>query len=82
MVWSNHYHSFICVTVDISASSGFGEWDTTGTGRNSSWHAAIGNTLDDDDGILERWRRTFSTGKLDEERYTALHHELQRYLDM
>jgi hygromycin-B 4-O-kinase len=69
-------------TVDISASSGFGEWDTTGTGRYLSWHAAVGNTLDDNGGVLQGWHRAFSTGMLDQERYTALHHELQSSLDL
>lgn len=69
-------------TVEISTSSGFGEWDTTEAGRYSSWRALVGSTLDNDDGgVLQGWRSAISTGMLNEERYRALHQELQRYLD-
>lgn len=68
-------------TVDISTTSGFGEWDTTETGRYSLWRALVGSTMDDDGGVLQGWSRAFSTGMLNQERYSALHQELQRALD-
>jgi hygromycin-B 4-O-kinase len=59
--------------VDVSTTSGYGGWDSIGSGEFASWRGFLASILDDHaDGYYQNWHRFFDTSFLEREVYETV----------
>ncbi len=64
---------------DVSASHGYGYWDSNGNGPHTSWQAFLAETIENDtDGYYQDWHELYARSFLERDVYEAVYHRMMQ----